>query len=113
MIDKKTVFPQISANSTHRKDIMRFAYFSQNYIYLHPDINNLIADLRYSSLPYTDNSLWGIEINFDEPDKHVLFRNIRNFNSKVYSEFWKNVERRLKLENLQTIFSTIDRFLIL
>ena len=88
MIDKKTVFPQISANSKHRKDIMRFAYFSQNFIYLHPYIDNFIADLRYSSLPYTDNSLWGIEINFNEPDKHVLFRNIRNFNDKVYKEFW-------------------------
>ena len=88
VIDKKTVFPQISANSTHRKDIMRFAYFSQNFIYLHPYIDNFIADLRYSSLPYTDNSLWGIEINFNEPDKHVLFRNIRNFNDKVYNEFW-------------------------
>ena len=88
VINKETVFPKLPKNSIQRKDILRFAYFSQNFIYLHPYIDNFIADLRYSSLPYTDNSLWGIEINFNEPDKHVLFRNIRNFNDKVYNEFW-------------------------
>ena len=71
-IDKDTIFPEISANSTQRTDIKRFAYFSQDYIYLHPDYKNFIADLRYGILPHDNKSLWGIEINKNDPHKHVF-----------------------------------------
>jgi len=30
----------------------------------------------------------GIEINKNDPHKHVTFRNIRNFNREIYDEFW-------------------------
>ena len=96
VIDKESVFPGLPENSTQRKDIIRFAYFSQNYIYLHPDYNNLIADLRYGTLPYDDKSLWGIEIDYNEPDNHVSFKSIRNFNDKVYNEFWNMLKGNLK-----------------
>ena len=88
VIDKDTIFPEIPANSTQRTDIKRFAYFSQDYIYLHPDYKNFIADLRYGILPHDNKSLWGIEINKNDPHKHVTFRNIRNFNREIYDEFW-------------------------
>ena len=63
---------------------------------LHPDYNNLIADLRYGTLPYDDKSLWGIEIDYNEPDNHVSFKSIRNFNDKVYNEFWNMLKGNLK-----------------
>ena len=59
VIDKDTIFPEIPKNSTQRKDIKRFAYFSQDYIYLHPDYKNFIVDLRYGILPHDNKSLWG------------------------------------------------------
>ena len=95
VIDKDTVFPKLNESSTQRKDIIRFAYFSDNYIYLHPDYNNLIADLRYGTLPYDNKSLWGIEIDNDKPNEHVFFKNIRNFNYKIYYEFWNMLKGNL------------------
>ena len=88
VIDKETVFPELSNESTQRKDIRRFSYFSQDFIYLHPDNENIIADLRYGTLPYDDKSLWGIEININNPMQHVKFINLRKINEKQYSEFW-------------------------
>ena len=61
----------IPEDSIQRNDILRFSYFSQDYIYLHPDYNNLIADLRYGTLPYDNKSLWGIEI--DEKNQILMF----------------------------------------
>ena len=89
VIDKETIFPKLPKNSTQRNDIRRFAYFSQDFIYLHPDFSNIIADLRYGTLPYDNKSLWGIEIKENEPNNHVKFKNIRNFNDEIYKEFWE------------------------
>ena len=89
VIDKETIFPKLPKNSTQRNDIRRFAYFSQDFIYLHPDFSNVIADLRYGTLPYDNKSLWGIEIKENEPNNHVKFKNIRNFNDEIYKEFWE------------------------
>ena len=89
VINKETIFPKLPKNSTQRNDIRRFAYFSQDFIYLHPDFNNVIADLRYGTLPYDNKSLWGIEIKENEPNNHVKFKNIRNFNDEIYKEFWE------------------------
>ena len=89
VINEEKVFPSLPTNSTQRKDIKRFSYFSQGYIYIHPDHDNLIADLRYGTLPYDYKSLWGIEIDPYNPNNHVIFKNIRNFNESIYDEFWQ------------------------
>ena len=95
VIDKETVFPELRNQSTQRKDIRRFSYFSQNFIYLHPDNENIIADLRYGTLPYDDKSLWGIEIDINNPMQHVKFINLRKINEKQYSEFWDMLKGNL------------------
>ena len=87
-INKETIFPELSYNSKQRNDIRRFSFFSQDFIFLHPDYENTIADLRYGTLPYDYKSLWGIEIDINNPDSHVKFKSLRRFNSSVYKEFW-------------------------
>ena len=88
VIDKEIVFPELTDSSIQRNDIKRFSFFSQDFIYLHPNYENVIADLRYGTLPYDSNSLWGIKIDIDNKDEHVSFKNLRNFNSNNYKEFW-------------------------
>ncbi len=88
VIHKETIFPELDEDSVQRADIRRFSYFSQDFIYMHPDYDNMIADLRYGTLPYDDKSLWGIKINPSEPEKHVKFVNLRNISDKHYDEFW-------------------------
>jgi len=88
VIDKESIFPKLGENSVQRNDIRRFSYFSNNYIYLHPEHENVIADIRYGTLPYDDKSPWGIIIDETNPDNHVKFRNFRKVGDKQYNEFW-------------------------
>lgn len=96
VIDKESVFPEIGQDSIQREDIRRFSYFSQDYIYLHPDYENMIADLRYGTFPYDYKSLWGITINPDDPNKHAIFDNLRNINDSHYDEFWLMLKGQFK-----------------
>lgn len=96
VIDKETVFPELGKDSVQRQDIRRFSYFSQDYIYIHPDDENMIADLRYGTLPYDDKSLWGIKVDLSNPDKHIVFRNLRNISDKHYDEFWLMLNGKFK-----------------
>ena len=88
-IDKETVFSDLPQDSLLRNDIRRFAYFSQNYIFLHPDYDNVMGDLRYGTLPYDYKALWGIQFDLKKPESHANFVNLRNFDNDDYSEFWK------------------------
>ncbi len=89
VINKETVFPELSQNSILKNDIKRFAYFSQDYIFLHPDYKNMIGDLRYGTLPYDYKALWGIQFDLKKPESHANFISLRNFDDNDYSEFWK------------------------
>ena len=40
-------------------------------------------------------SLWGIEINPSEIDKHVTFKNLRNFKNEHYERFWDMLKGNL------------------
>ena len=95
VINKETVFPEILNDSLQRNDIRKFSFFSQDFIYIHPDFEYVIADLRYGTLPHDDMSLWGIEVNTDENDKHVTFRKLRNFNNNHYQRFWEMLKGNL------------------
>ncbi len=88
VVDKHTVFPELPPESQQRKDIERFAYFSQDFIYLHPEHENVIADLRYGTLPYDIKSMWGVIVNPEQPEAHVQWANFRKVNSRNLDEFW-------------------------
>ena len=89
VIDTETIFPKLKLNSKQREDIRRFSHFSNQYIYVHPDFDNVIADLRYSKFPYDNKSLWGIQIDFDNQNNHVEFLNLREFTKKDFKKFWQ------------------------
>ncbi len=88
VIDKESVFPELGNNSTQRHDIRRFSYFSQDFIYIHPDYKDIIADLRYGTLPHDYKSMWGIKIDTTNPNKHADYKNLRNFNKNHFNKLW-------------------------
>lgn len=100
VIDEDAIFPELGTTSVQREDIRRFSYFSQGYIYLHPYHDNMIADLRYGTLPYDDRSLWGIEIDISNPEQHVAFGNLRNINDRHYDEFWLMLNGKFKQKEI-------------
>ncbi len=96
VIDKETIFPELGYDSIQRQDIRRFSFFSQDFIYLHPDHKDIIADLRYGTLPHDYKSLWGIEIDLENKNQHVNFRNLRNFKYEEYEDFWSMIKGDFK-----------------
>ncbi len=96
VIDKEKIFPELKQESIQREDIRRFSFFSQDFIYLHPDYENIIADLRYGTLPNDHKSLWGIEIDTKNINEHAVYRNLREFDKKVYNDFWMMLNGRFQ-----------------
>jgi inner membrane protein len=88
VLDINAEFPNLGSRSLQMSDIERFKYFSQGYIYIHPEKTNVIADLRYGTLPYDTMSLWGIEVDMQKQDEHVKWIVLRNFEQSHYDEFW-------------------------
>lgn len=81
-------FPNLDADSTLYKDILRFRHFTSGYLVLYPKGKNTISDLRYSALPNEINPLWGIKIDLENQHKHIKFVNLRDINRSRLKTFW-------------------------
>ena len=77
----------LASNSILYHDIIRFYNFSQGFIYYNSDKKDIIADLRYGTLPNNLSSLWGIKINITKPEQHAKYFFLRNFNSETKRNF--------------------------
>lgn len=69
-------------------DILRFRKFSADYIALHPERQNVLADVRYSIQPDSVLPLWGIEMDFSRPEQHARFRVYRGLDKKKRERFF-------------------------
>ena len=58
-------------------DLERFDHFSDGYLAWHPEHADVLGDLRYAVLPQSVKPLWGIRVNRENPDDHVLFESFR------------------------------------
>ncbi len=94
-IDKMKILPELGIDSIQRNDILRFAKFSDEYIYFHPSYKNVIADLRYGKMPYDSESLWGIEFDIEKPNNHVGYLNLRDYKKSDYEKYWNMIKGRL------------------
>ena len=68
MENAKKLVPEGSKNY---RDIQRFAHFSDGWLAQKQDDPSIIADARFSSLPYGLRPLWGIRLKPHDPDTHV------------------------------------------
>ncbi|MEM7617680.1 MAG: metal-dependent hydrolase, partial [Pseudomonadota bacterium] len=105
-INQDTVFPGIAGDSVARHDIKRFSYFSQDYIYMHPDHKNIIGDLRYGILPQDIRSLWGIKVNPANDNEHVDFIHLRNFTKADRKKLWNMIIGRDESVTIQKNITT-------
>lgn len=92
VIDKETIFPDLSADSVQRNDIRRFAHFAKDYIYLYPGTKNIIADLRYGTMPNGIYSLWGIVVDDKNPQQHVNFAGMRSLKAVKKDQYSKMIK---------------------
>jgi inner membrane protein len=56
-----------------QRDLEYFTFFSDGWVALSPTDNNLISDMRFAMLPNQITPLWGIRLQPEKPDHHVLF----------------------------------------
>ena len=59
----KRDFPWLPKNSQQAKDIERFRWFSDDFLAIDPQDQNVIMDVRYSFLPNQIKLMWGIELS--------------------------------------------------
>ena len=72
----------IEVTSVLYRDIERFKRFSDGYIALHPQRDDIIGDIRYAMLPTSVSPLWGIEFDIHKPQQHVDFRFYREMSQR-------------------------------
>lgn len=77
-----------AADSTLARDIERFRFFSQGYLYQHPEDPAVIADLRYSLFPDSTLPLWGIRVDPSRPGDHTPFETFREASGDALNRLW-------------------------
>lgn len=63
--------------SVLRRDLQRFAHFSDDWLILHPTEAGVMGDARYAMLPNEMAPLWGIRFEGVPADQHVSFEMFR------------------------------------
>lgn len=81
--------PQLVAGSRSAKDIERFRFFSDNYLYVVDQTEHLttIGDLRYSLLPNSKDPLWVIEIDNQDFERPTPYNTVRNLTKESRRRF--------------------------
>ncbi len=85
--DVRRELPQLSPQSIVYQDIKRFEVFSDGFLAWHPELPDVIGDVRYAMLPTSIRPLWGIELNLDAPNEHVKFDNYRSMSDTEREAF--------------------------
>lgn len=78
----------LAKDSVLYRDILRFQRFSADYIALHPQQANVLADIRYSIQPDSLLPLWGIEMDFTRPGAHAGFTVYRSLTKQRRQRFF-------------------------
>lgn len=79
--------PDLAPDSALNHDINRFQFFSNDYVIIDPERNNVLVDLRYSMLPTGLSPLWGIDMNVETNDQHAAFINYRDSSAETRGQF--------------------------
>lgn len=87
VLTEQDFLPFVPEGSVQRKDIERFAHFSDDYLYWVKGETLVIGDLRYALLPHRVAPLWGVKLNPRTPNEHVSFDNYRVMRDDTWPTF--------------------------
>ncbi len=85
---------ELTLTSRLATDINRFRWFSDDFLVVHPEFPNIIADFRYAMLPNSVSPLWGIVIEPSRPNEHVKFVSFRRSENGTWDSLWKMIQGR-------------------
>ena len=85
-------FPWLKKDTQQRKDLERFAHFSDGFIARGQNGSASVADIRYSFLPNTIEPLWSIRLRQDASDtQHVTYETHREKPAEKFSTLVKMI----------------------
>jgi len=70
-LNVQTNFPELKESSVQYQDLQRFKWFSDGWLIIDSQQDNVISDARYSSKLNAFDTLWGIELDVKKQNKHV------------------------------------------
>ena len=62
-LDVSKAFPWLNASSQQAKDVEKFRWFSNGYLGVDKNDRDIIYDIRFSTIPYQVEGLWGIKLD--------------------------------------------------
>jgi inner membrane protein len=71
----------------HRRDLDRFAYFSNDFLVLDPTHAGHVSDFRYAMVPDAVAPLWGVDVLGTPAGEHLKFTNFRNLSTAGRTRF--------------------------
>ena len=78
---------KLGLDSVLYKDMQRFSKFSDNYLAIHPQDDQIIGDMRYSIQADGIRPLWGIDFDMNKPETHAVFRMYHEYDSRHIDRF--------------------------
>ncbi len=70
------------------RDIERFRFFSQGYLYQHPTDSDVVGDIRYAMWPDSVVPLWGIRMDPAQADAHAEMVYYRDPSKPARDRLW-------------------------
>ena len=94
----KNDFKWLNTSSQQYKDLERFRWFSNDYLGVDKNNNNIIYDIRFSAIPNEVEGLWGIRLDENKDiNEHIEYVTNRS----------TSIDRYKKL--IKMIFNQLDR----
>ena len=90
----KEAFPQLKEDTPQAKDVSRFDQLSDGYLCQHPELDEVIGDIRFAMLPTSVSPLWGIRIDPDNPDQSPELIKYRQMKQGGLDRFFGMLLRR-------------------
>ncbi len=82
--------PWLRVNTQQADDLMRFTWFSDEYVALHPRNPREVIDIRYSMLPQQIDPLWGILLDEQAGEhEHAEYRTHRENADTRLGSYWR------------------------
>ena len=84
--------PPENISETQKQDLDYFTFFSDGWLAYAPGVDGLIGDMRFSMLPNQSGPIWGIRLQPETPEAHVLFENIRTRSEGDVARLWSMIK---------------------
>lgn len=82
---------RVAPDSVLGRDIQRFRFFSQGYLYQHPTDSSVVGDIRYAMWPDSVVPLWGIRIDPAKADSHTEMMTFRDPSTRSFDRLWQMI----------------------